>query len=190
MTSNNTIFGTQFATEPEIPEGAFLVSDASSDIFSRPLDVSKYGIVYAGAQKNLGPSGVTLVIIRKDLVEHAAQKLPSMLQYRIHASKASMYNTPPTFGVYVMGLAFKWIQKQGGLAGVGEKNAEKAKPLYDYLDQSELFTPTADSDSRSMMNVCFVTGNADLDAQFVAEAKDAGFDGLKGHRSVGGMRAS
>ena len=190
FTSNNTIFGTQFQTEPKTPEGAFLVCDASSDIFSRPLDIRKYGIIYAGAQKNLGPSGVTLVIIRKDLVEQGSDKLSAMLQYRTHAANESMYNTPPTFGIYVMGLIFKWIQSEGGLAKMAEKNAAKAKPLYDYLDQSQLFKPTADAESRSLMNVCFVTGNDDIDASFIAEAKAAGFDGLKGHRSVGGMRAS
>ncbi|MFN3161306.1 MAG: 3-phosphoserine/phosphohydroxythreonine transaminase [Rubinisphaera brasiliensis] len=190
FTSNNTIFGTQFATEPAGPAGAPLVCDASSDIFSRPIDVSKYGIIYAGAQKNLGPSGVTLVIIRKDLIEQGPSDLPSMLQYRTHANNDSMFNTPPTFGIFTMGLVFKWIEKQGGLAGVAQKNAAKAKPLYDYLDGSSLFKATADQDSRSLMNVCFVTGDADKDAKFIASAKEEGFDGLKGHRSVGGMRAS
>lgn len=190
FTSNNTIFGTQFATEPNAPAGSPLVCDASSDIFSRPIDVSKYGIIYAGAQKNLGPSGVTLVIIRKDLIEQGPSDLPSMLQYRTHANNDSMFNTPPTFGIFAMGLVFKWIEKQGGLAGVAQKNVAKAKPLYDYLDSSSLFKPTADQDSRSLMNVCFVTGDADKDAKFIAAAKEEGFDGLKGHRSVGGMRAS
>lgn len=190
MTSNNTIFGTEFVTEPPIPDGVPLVCDSSSDIFSRPIDVSKYGIIYAGAQKNLGPSGVTLVIIRKDLVEAAPSDLPAMLQYRSHAEAESMYNTPPTFAVYVMGLVFKWILKQGGLEAVAKNNQAKAAPLYDYLDQSSLFKPTADADSRSLMNVTFVTGNDELDAKFVSESKAAGLDTLKGHRSVGGMRAS
>ena len=190
FTSNNTIFGTEFASEPEVPEGSTLICDASSDIFSRPLDISKYGLLYGGAQKNLGPSGVTLVIIRKDLVAKGPSDIPAMLQYRTHAENDSMYNTPPTFGLYTMGLVFKWILNNGGLEGMAKHNAEKAKPLYDYLDQSQLFKPTADKDSRSLMNVCFVTGDEALDAKFVSESKAAGFDGLKGHRSVGGMRAS
>ena len=190
FTSNNTIFGTQFRAEPEVPEGAFLVCDASSDIYSRPINVRKYGIIYAGAQKNLGPSGVTLVIIRKDLVERGAKDLPTMLQYRTHAASESMYNTPPTFGIYVMKLVFQWIKDQGGLKTIAARNEEKAGRLYRYFDESRLFKPTADADSRSLMNVTFVTGNAELDTQFVAAAKKAGLDGLKGHRSVGGMRAS
>jgi len=190
FTSNNTIYGTEFREEPEVPEGAFLVCDASSDIFSRPIDVRKYGIIYAGAQKNLGPSGVTLVIIRKDLVESGPKELPTMLQYRTHAEKDSMFNTPPTFGIYVMGLVFKWLKKQGGLEAIQKQNETKAGKLYQYLEQSRLFQPTADADSRSLMNVTFVTGDADLDAKFISTAKEAGLDGLKGHRSVGGMRAS
>lgn len=191
FTSNNTIFGTQFQTEPEgIPDDAFLVCDASSDIFSRLIDVKKYGVIYAGAQKNLGPSGLALVIIRKDLVERGADDLPTMLQYRTHASKGSMYNTPPTFGIYIMGLVLAWLKEQGGLTSMDKHNREKAGKLYRYLDESSLFTATADADSRSQMNVTFVTGDSDLDAQFVAEAKAQRLDGLKGHRSVGGMRAS
>ncbi|MDA0835949.1 MAG: 3-phosphoserine/phosphohydroxythreonine transaminase [Planctomycetota bacterium] len=189
-TSNNTIFGTQFRSEPEIPADAFLVCDASSDIFSRPIDVKKHGIIYAGAQKNLGPSGVTLVIIRKDLVERAAKDLPTMLQYRTHAKNESMYNTPPTFGIYIMGQVFQWIKDQGGLAALAKHNEEKAGRLYKYLETSRLFRATASPDSRSQMNVTFVTGNEDLDKKFIAKATQAGLDGLKGHRSVGGMRAS
>lgn len=190
FTSNNTIFGTQFATEPDMPNGGFLVCDASSDIFSRPIDVTKYGIVYAGSQKNLGPSGVTLVIIRDDLVKRGAKDLPTMLQYRTHADKESMFNTPPTFGIYVMGLVFGWILDQGGLAAMETRNREKAGRLYEFLDESSLFNATAEKGSRSLMNVTFVTGDADVDAKFIAAATTAGFDGLKGHRSVGGMRAS
>lgn len=190
FTSNNTIFGTQFRAEPTPPAGVPLVCDASSDIFSRPLDVSKYGMIYAGAQKNLGPSGCTLVIIRDDLVQAGNSDLPVMLQYRTHAENESCYNTPPTFGIYVMGLVFQWILKRGGLAAMQEHNAHKAGILYDYLDGSSLFSATADVGSRSLMNVPFVTGSADLDKQFLMEATAAGFDGLKGHRSVGGMRAS
>ncbi|MCA9061886.1 MAG: 3-phosphoserine/phosphohydroxythreonine transaminase [Planctomycetaceae bacterium] len=190
-TSNNTIFGTQFRTEPQdLPESAFLVCDASSDIFSRPIDVSRYGIIYAGAQKNLGPSGVTLVIIRDDLVQRGSSDLPTMLQYRTHAENDSMYNTPPTFGIYLMMLVFRWIQNQGGLNAVQQKNQAKAAVLYDYLDQSSLFRPTARTDSRSLMNVTFVTGDEERDTTFIKAATAAGFDGLKGHRSVGGMRAS
>jgi phosphoserine aminotransferase len=191
FTSNNTIFGTQFQTEPPaIPSGAFLVCDASSDIYSRPIDVSKYGIVYAGAQKNLGPSGVTLVIIRKDLVEKGPKDLPVMLQYRTHAKNESMYNTPPTFGLYVMKLVFQWIKDQGGLSAMNTRNRDKADKLYRYLDSSKMFRATADPSSRSRMNITFVTGNEALDKKFITAAEAAGFDGLKGHRSVGGMRAS
>ncbi|HTN04480.1 MAG TPA: 3-phosphoserine/phosphohydroxythreonine transaminase, partial [Planctomycetaceae bacterium] len=149
FTSNNTIFGTQWAAEPEIPAGTDLICDASSDIFSRPIDVTKYGMIYAGAQKNLGPSGVTLVLMRNDLVERGAKDLPPMLQYRTHAKNDSMYNTPPTFAIYLMGLVLKWIKANGGLAGVGERNTAKAGKLYAYLDQSKLFKPTAATDSRS-----------------------------------------
>jgi phosphoserine aminotransferase len=190
FTSNNTIFGTEFFEEPAVPEGAFLACDASSDIFSRPIDVAKYGVIYAGAQKNLGPSGVTLVLIRKELVEGGERNLPTMLQYRTHAENESMYNTPPTFGLYVIGLVMKWIEDQGGLPAMERRNREKAGRLYRYLDESRLFQATADEGSRSLMNVTFVTGDAELDAKFISEAKAAGLDGLKGHRSVGGMRAS
>ncbi|HEY3968180.1 MAG TPA: 3-phosphoserine/phosphohydroxythreonine transaminase [Planctomycetaceae bacterium] len=190
FTSNNTIFGTEFSSEPEVPVASPLVCDASSDIFSRPLPIKKYGMIYAGAQKNLGPSGVTLVIIRKDLVDAAPRDLGTMLQYRTYAEDHSLYNTPPTFGIYIMGLVFKWIKKQGGLAAVERVNREKAGKLYRYLDESRRFRATADQDSRSLMNVTFVTGDAALDDKFIATAKKAGLDGLKGHRSVGGMRAS
>jgi phosphoserine aminotransferase len=190
FTSNNTIFGTEFFHEPSVPEGSFLVCDASSDIYSRPIDVKKYGIVYAGAQKNLGPSGVTLVLMRKDLVERGARDIPTMLQYRTHAKNESMYNTPPTFGIFVMKLVLKWIKDQGGLPAMEARNRDKADRLYRFLDASKLFQPTADQDSRSRMNVTFVTGNEAIDKKFVAAAEAAGFDGLKGHRSVGGMRAS
>ena len=189
-TSNNTIFGTQFPTEPEPPAGAFLVCDASSDIFSRPLEISRYGLIYAGAQKNLGPSGVTLVIIRRDLIERGATGLPTMLSYRTHAEKESMFNTPPTFGIYMIALVLRWIRDAGGLTAMAERNTAKAGLLYDYLDESRLFRPVAEASCRSSMNVTFVTGNAETDAAFVTAAEAAGFSGLKGHRSVGGMRAS
>lgn len=191
FTSNNTIFGTQFRTEPtSLPENSFLVCDASSDIFSRPLDIRRYGLIYAGAQKNLGPSGVTLVIVRKDLVERGNRSLPTMLQYRTHAENESMYNTPPTFGIYLMMLVFRWIRQQGGLAAIETHNQDKAQLLYDFLDSSTLFRPTARPNSRSLMNVTFVTGSEERDNAFVKKAEAAGFSGLKGHRSVGGMRAS
>lgn len=189
-TSNNTIFGTQFASTPQANGDTPLICDASSDIFSRPVDIDAHGIIYAGAQKNLGPSGVTLVIIHNDLVKAGRQDIPEMLQYRTFAENDSCYNTPPTFGIYMMGLVFKWILKQGGLQEIATRNHEKAALLYDYLDQSQLFRGTADRDSRSLMNITFVTGDEQLDKKFISAATEAGFDGLKGHRSVGGMRAS
>lgn len=190
FTSNNTIFGTQFATEPDVPAGSTLICDASSDIFSRPIDVSKYGMIYAGAQKNLGPSGVTLVIIRDDLVEAGNDSLPPMLQYRTYAENDSMYNTPPAFGIYLVGRVCQWLLDQGGLTAIQERNETKAAKLYDYLETSSLLSATADADSRSKMNVTFVTGDADTDAEFIKQATAEKLDGLKGHRSVGGMRAS
>lgn len=189
-TSNNTIFGTEFAAIPKTPAGVDLICDASSDIFSRPWDIQRHALIYAGAQKNLGPSGLTLVILRDDLVEKGPKSLATMLQYRTHAKNDSMYNTPPTFAIFVVNLVLKWIKEQGGLEAMAAKNRRKADKLYAYLDQSRLFKPTADRDSRSLMNVTFVTGDADLDAKFCSAATKAGFDGLKGHRSVGGMRAS
>jgi phosphoserine aminotransferase len=189
--SNNTIYGTQFASPPAgFNKDAFLVCDSSSDIFSRPIDVPEYGLIYAGAQKNLGPSGVTLVIVRDDLVETGNSDQPEMLQYRIHAASDSMYNTPPTFGIYLMMLVFRWIKANGGLAAMETRNQAKAGKLYDFLAGSSLFSATAKEDSRSLMNVTFVTGDADKDAAFIKQAEAEGFSGLKGHRSVGGMRAS
>ena len=164
--------------------------DASSDILSRPIDIAKYGIVYAGAQKNLGPSGLTLVIIRKELVERGSKDLPTMLQYRTHASNKSMFNTPPTFGIFVLSEVLAWIKGNGGLPAMAERNQAKAKLLYDYLDQSKLFRGTARPDSRSLMNVCFRASSEELEAAFIAEAGKQNMSGLKGHRSVGGMRAS
>jgi phosphoserine aminotransferase len=190
LTTNNTIYGTQWKAEPPVPDGVPLVADTSSDMFSRAIDVSKYGLIYAGAQKNLGPSGVVLVIVRDDLVEVGPKDLPIMLQYRTHAAERSLYNTPPTFGIYVMGRVFKWIREFGGLPAMAEHNAEKARILYDYLDQSDFFRGSADADSRSLMNVCFRAPTEDLEAKFVSEATKRGLDGLKGHRAAGGMRAS
>ena len=183
FTSNNTIFGTQWPDgqgpdEPQPPADAWLICDASSDIFSRPIDVRRYGMIYAGAQKNLGPSGVTLVIVRDDLVKAAALDIPEMLQYRTHAENDSCYNTPSAFGIYMMGRVFNWIDEQGGLQAIAEQNQAKAGVLYDYLDESVLFKPTADKESRSLMNVTFVTGNADLDTKFIGIAREAGLDGL------------
>ena len=190
ITTNNTIYGTQWRGEPAVPAGVPLVADTSSDMYSRPIDVSKYGLIYAGAQKNLGPSGVVLVLIRKDLAEAGPKTLPTMLQYRTYAAERSLYNTPPTFGIYMMGEVFKWIQAQGGLAAMAEHNAGKAKLLYDFIDGSEFFRGTAQPDSRSLMNVCFRAPTEELENRFVSEATKRGLDGLKGHRSVGGMRAS
>ena len=166
------------------------MADTSSDMYSRPIDVRKYGLIYAGAQKNLGPAGVVLVIVRDDLVEAGSKTIPTMLQYRTHAAENSMYNTPPTFGIYVMGEIFKWIQGQGGLAAMAEYNESKALLLYDYMDNSDFFRGTAQRDSRSLMNVCFRAPTEDLETKFISEATKRGLDGLKGHRSVGGMRAS
>jgi phosphoserine aminotransferase len=189
FTSNNTIFGTQWKAEPEAG-GAPLVCDTSSDMFSRPIDVSKYGLIYAGAQKNLGPSGVTLVIIREDLLSRSARSLPTMLNYAVQAENGSMYNTPPCFGIYLMGLVAKWALAQGGLQAVAATNERKAGTLYAEIDRTGFYRGTAQKDSRSLMNVTFRLPNEDLEKKFVKESTAAGFDGLKGHRSVGGMRAS
>jgi phosphoserine aminotransferase len=190
ITTNNTIYGTQWRTEPSVPSGVPLVADTSSDMYSRPIDVRKYGIIYAGAQKNLGPSGVVLVIIRDDLVEAGSKSIPTMLQYRTHAAEGSLYNTPPTFGIYVMGEVFKWIQAEGGLSAMAEHNEAKARLLYDFIDGSDFFRSTVQPDSRSRMNVCFRAPTEELEAKFISEATKRGLDGLKGHRSAGGMRAS
>lgn len=190
FTSNNTIAGTQWPSEPDPPEGAWLACDASSDIFSRPVDVSRYGILYAGAQKNLGPAGVTLVIIRRDLLEQAVRELPTMIRYATHERHDSRYNTPPVFGIYVVGLVFKWLLRQGGLEKIGLRNEQKARLVYDALESLDFYEPAASEGSRSLMNITFRTPSAELDARFVGEATERGLDGLKGHRSVGGMRAS
>jgi phosphoserine aminotransferase len=189
MTSNNTLFGTQWKRLPD-PGGAPLVSDTSSDMFSRPIDVSKHGVIYAGAQKNLGPSGVTLVIIREDLLARSPDTLPTMLNYKTHADNDSLYNTPPTFGVYVLGLTMKWLRAQGGLEAIAKINERKAGKLYDEIDRTGFYRGTAAKDSRSLMNITFRLPGEDLENTFVKESTAAGLDGLKGHRSVGGMRAS
>ncbi len=190
VTTNNTIYGTQWQSMPRVPSGVPLVADTSSDMFSRPIDVAEYGLIYAGAQKNLGPSGIVLVIIREDLVARAGSSLPTMLHYQTYAKENSLYNTPPTMGIYLVGQVLKWIAQTGGLAAMAERNEAKAKVLYDFLDQSEFFRGTVDRSSRSRMNVCFRAPTEDLEKQFCAEAEKRGMSGLKGHRSVGGMRAS
>ena len=190
FTSNNTIFGTQWKSEPEPPASAFLACDASSDVFSRPLDVSRYGLLYAGAQKNLGPSGLVLAILRADLVDRTVRELPAMQRYATYAESGSLYNTPPTFAIYVVGLVFKWLLASGGLAAMARRNEEKAGLVYEAIDAGEFYSGTARPDSRSLMNVTFRSPSEDLDARFVAEAAEQGLAGLKGHRSVGGMRAS
>ena len=187
---NNTIYGTKYKTLPNT-KGKTLVADVSSCFLSEPVDVSKYGVIYGGVQKNIGPAGVVIVIIREDLIpESVDEKVPTMLQYKTHADADSLYNTPPAYGIYICGKVFKWLKKMGGLAEMKKRNEEKAKILYDFLDSSKLFKGTVRKEDRSLMNVPFVTGDADLDAKFVAEAKEAGFENLKGHRTVGGMRAS
>jgi len=187
---NNTIYGTKFHTLPDT-KGKDLVADLSSCILSEPIDVSKYALIYAGAQKNVGPAGVVIVIIRDDLIrEDVYEKTPTMLKYKTHADNDSLYNTPPTYGIYICGKVFKWLKAKGGLGKIQEINKKKAAILYDFLDESKLFKPTVRKEDRSYMNVCFVSGDAELDAKFIAEAASAGFVELKGHRSVGGMRAS
>jgi len=187
---NNTIYGTKFWNLPNT-KGKDLVSDVSSCFLSEPVDVSKYAMIYGGVQKNIGPAGVVIVIIREDLItEDTLPGTPTMLKYKTHADNGSMYNTPPAYGIYVCGKVFKWLKKMGGLEVMKKRNEEKAKVLYDFLDSSKLFKGTVRKEDRSLMNVPFVTGDEELDAKFVKEAKAAGFENLKGHRSVGGMRAS
>lgn len=187
---NNTIYGTAFSELPDTGDVP-LIADISSNILSGPLDISRFGMLYAGAQKNMGPAGLTIVIIREDLVGHARENCPTMLNYQTHAENGSMYNTPPTYAIYICNLVLEWIQEEiGGTEKMLEINMHKASLLYDFLDQSKLFSTPVMGKDRSIMNVTFVTGNDDLDAKFVSEAKTAGFINLKGHRSVGGMRAS
>ena len=187
---NNTIYGTKFRTLPDT-KGKPLVADVSSCFLSEPVDVTKYGLIYGGVQKNIGPAGVVIVIIREDLItDDALPGTPTMLQYKTHADAGSLYNTPPAYGIYICGKVFKWLKAQGGLQAMKEKNEKKAAILYSYLDQSRLFKGTVRPEDRSLMNVPFVTGDKDLDAKFVEEAQKAGLENLKGHRTVGGMRAS
>ncbi len=187
---NNTIYGTKFHTLPDT-KGIPLVADVSSCFLSEPVDITKYGIMYGGVQKNIGPAGVTIVIIRKDLIrEEVLPGTPTMMQYHVHAKAGSLYNTPPAYGIYICGKVFRWLLDQGGLPGIQKKNQKKAALLYEYLDDSRLFSGTAAKKDRSLMNVPFVTGDKDLDARFTAAAAEHGLVNLKGHRSVGGMRAS
>jgi phosphoserine aminotransferase len=189
MTSNNTIEGTQAKALPAVGDVP-LVSDTSSDIFSGPIDVAKHALIYAGAQKNLGPSGVTLVIIREDLLERSAASLPTMLNYKVHVENDSLYNTPNTFGIYLLGLTVKWLLAQGGLGAVAAANQRKAGKLYAEIDRTGFYRGTARTQDRSLMNVTFRLATEELEKAFVKESTAAGLDGLKGHRSVGGMRAS
>ena len=186
---NNTIYGTKF---PELPDtgNVPLVADMSSSILSEPVDVSKFGLIYAGAQKNMGPAGLTVVIIREDLIGNAKDITPTMFNYKTHADNGSMFNTPPTYGIYILGLVLDWVKEKGGLKAMKKLNEEKAAILYKFLDDSKLFKATVQSKDRSLMNIPFVTGNEEMDAKFVSEAKKAGLINIKGHRSVGGMRAS
>ena len=188
ITANNTIYGTEWQNFPEV--SVPVICDMSSDILSRSVDVKKFSLIYAGAQKNLGPAGVVIVIVKKAFLETARTGLPPMLSYQNYADNDSLYNTPPVFAIYMVNKTLHWIKAQGGVAALEKVNIEKAKLLYDYLDQSKLFKGTVEKKDRSLMNVPFVTGSDELDAKFVKEAKEAGLENLKGHRTVGGMRAS
>jgi len=189
ITSNETIEGVQWKREPNVGDVP-LVADMSSDILSRTLDVNKYGIIYAGAQKNMGPSGVTLVILREDLLERIPENLPTMLDYGIHVQNKSLYNTPNTWGIYILSLVCKWLEEKGGLAGMERENEQKAQLIYDAIDATDFYRGHADIDCRSTMNVTFRLPSEELEKKFVAESTAQGLDGLKGHRSVGGIRAS
>ena len=189
MTSNNTIYGTEWKALPDVGDIP-LVSDTSSDMFSRPIDVGQHALIYAGAQKNMGPAGVTVVIIREDLLARSAASLPAMLSYAVHAENGSMFNTPPVFAIYMLGLVARWLIGQGGLGAIAAVNERKAGKLYAEIDRTGFYRGTAQKDSRSLMNVTFRLSSEELEKQFVKDAEKAGLDGLKGHRSVGGMRAS
>ena len=190
ITQNNTIFGTRFTSLPDTGDVP-LISDMSSNILSEVFDVSKFGLIYAGAQKNMGPAGVVVAIMREDLITgETLENTPLMLNYKTHAENDSMYNTPPTYGIYIAGLVYKWVKELGGVSAMQKINEEKASIIYDYLDNSNLFKATVEKKDRSLMNVTYITGNKDLDDKFVKEAEKAGMVNLKGYRSVGGMRAS
>lgn len=189
--ANNTIYGTEYQYDPETPAGVPLVADMSSNILSKPVDVSKYGVIYAGAQKNMGPAGVTVVIVREDLLgSYPLEKYPVMLDWQTMANKGSMYNTPPTYGIYVLGLVLEWVEQMGGVKAMQERAEKRSSMLYDYLDSQDFYKTVAEKASRSHMNVTFRTGDDELDAKFAKESMAAGMSNLKGHRSVGGMRAS
>jgi phosphoserine aminotransferase len=189
ITSNNTIYGTEWKSLPDTG-GVPLVNDTSSDMFSRPIDVARHGLIYAGAQKNMGPAGVTVVIVREDLLARSPASLPSMLSYAIHAGNGSMYNTPPVFAIYVVGLVMRWLIAQGGLDAIAKVNERKAAALYAEVDRTGFYRGTAQKESRSLMNVTFRLATEELEKQFIQEADKSGLKGLKGHRSVGGIRAS
>ncbi len=190
ITSNNTIFGTQWHKFPQL-ENTSLIADMSSDILCRSIEVENFSMIYAGAQKNLGPSGVTVVIVKKELLENSRQDIPSILRYTTHADANSLYNTPPTFAIYMLSKVLEWVKEQGGLAAIENRNVEKAKLIYDVIDESSgFYRGHAEKDSRSLMNITFNLPNEELNKKFLAEAKAAGFVGLNGHRSVGGCRAS
>jgi phosphoserine aminotransferase len=186
--TNNTIYGTQFQSMPN--KDALLIADMSSDILSRPVDVSKFGLIFAGAQKNMGPAGVTVVIIREDLLDRVDAKVPTMLQYKTHAEKDSMFNTPPCFSIYCVGRVMNWLKQQGGVSAMEKINREKAALVYEMIDSTDFYRGHAEKASRSMMNIAFNLPTPELEAQFIKEATTVGLDGLKGHRSVGGCRAS
>ncbi|WP_087064295.1 3-phosphoserine/phosphohydroxythreonine transaminase [Intestinibacillus massiliensis] len=189
--ANNTIYGTEFGYDPETPAGVPLVADMSSNILSKPVDVSKYGVIYAGAQKNMGPAGLTVVIVREDLLgSYPAEKYPTILDWKLMAEKESMYNTPPTYAIYILGLVLEWVESMGGLTAMAGLAEKRSGMLYDYLDSQDFYKAVAAKDSRSRMNVTFRTGSDELDAKFAKESVAAGMSNLKGHRSVGGMRAS
>jgi phosphoserine aminotransferase len=189
LTSNNTIEGTELKELPEVG-GAPLVNDTSSDMFSRPIDVGRHALIYSGAQKNMGPAGVTVVIVRDDMLARSQKSLPTMLNYAVHAENGSMYNTPPVFAVYALGLVMKWLIDQGGLPAIAVVNERKAEKLYAEIDRTGFYRGTAHKDCRSLMNVTFRLASEELEKRFIKESTAAGLDGLKGHRSVGGMRAS
>ena len=187
--ANNTVYGTEYHAYPETGDVP-LVADMSSDILSKPVDVSQFGLIYAGVQKNMGPAGMAVVIVRDDLLGHFRENMPVLLDYKLMADKQSMYNTPPCYTIYMVGLVLEWVESLGGLTEMAKRNEKKAKLLYDYLDSSEFYQAVAAKEDRSLMNVTFRTGNEELDAKFAKEAGAAGMSNLKGHRSVGGMRAS
>jgi phosphoserine aminotransferase len=189
ITSNNTIEGTQFKQLPDVGD-APLVNDTSSDMFSRPIDVTRHALIYAGAQKNLGPAGVTVVIIRDDMLQRSQKSLPTMLNYAVHAENKSLYNTPPAFSIYAVGLVMQWLRDQGGLAAIAKVNERKAAKLYAEIDRTGFYRGTAQKESRSLMNITFRLGSEELENTFIKESTAAGLDGLKGHRAVGGVRAS